>query len=264
MLKLALPLAPQAAASAAPYMVWLAVLSILYGAVLALREQDPKRLIAYSSLSHMGYIVLGIFSFQQAALHGAMLQMLSHGVAVTGLFLLLGALELRGGTADRLVGALASTAPRLAVVLMLFVLTSLALPLTSGFTAEFLVLFGAFSRGIAVWRADGSTVLLTAAVLASTAMVLGAAYMLRFARSIVFDKRGDPLAIGDLTGREISALAAPLLLIAWIGVAPAGLTTKAQSAVSQLAAIPTSHQTGPNMPRAIMPVIARTEDAHGQ
>ena len=176
---------------AAPCTVCLAVATILYGAVLALREEDYKRLVAYSSLSHMGYIVLGLFSLQQIAIHGAMLQMLSHGLAVTGLFLLLGMLEQRCGPAYRQAAALAAAAPRLAVLVMLFVLTSVALPLTSGFAAEFMILLGAFTQGLAAWRADAGAVLLIAAVLASSGMVLGAAYMLRFARAILFDRRDD-------------------------------------------------------------------------
>ena len=100
-LKLALPLAPDVAVAAGPAMAALAVTSLLYGAVLALREEDYKKLIAYSSLSHMGYVVLGLFSLREVAIHGALLQMLSHGVAVAGLFALLGMLEQRLGPSYR-------------------------------------------------------------------------------------------------------------------------------------------------------------------
>ena len=167
-------------------MAVLAVTSLLYGAVLALREEDYKKLIAYSSLSHMGYVVLGLFSLREIAIHGALLQMLSHGVAVAGLFALLGTLEQRLGPSYRHATALSTAAPRFAVWLMLFVLTTVALPLTSGFTAEFLILFGAFSQGLAAWQAHAGTLLLIVALLAVTGMVLGATYMLRFARAILF------------------------------------------------------------------------------
>ena len=143
-LKLALPLAPDVAVAGATAMSVLAVTSLLYGAVLALREEDYKKLIAYSSLSHMGYVVLGLFSLREIAIHGALLQMLSHGVAVAGLFALLGTLEQRLGPSYRHATALSTAAPRFAIWLMLFALTTVALPLTSGFTAEFLILFGAF------------------------------------------------------------------------------------------------------------------------
>ena len=90
LLKLALPLAPDAAAQLAPYLVALAVINIVYGALLALREKSYKKLVAYASLSHMGYIVLGIFSFEYASIQGSMLQMLSHAMVTAGLFLILG------------------------------------------------------------------------------------------------------------------------------------------------------------------------------
>ena len=167
-------------------MTVLAVTSLLYGAVLALREEDYKKLIAYSSLSHMGYVVLGLFTLRETAIHGALLQMLSHGVAVAGLFALLGMLEQRLGPSYRHATALSTAAPRLAVWSMLFVLTTVALPLTSGFTAEFLILFGAFARGLAAWQAHAGALPLIAALLAMTGMVLGATYMLRFARAILF------------------------------------------------------------------------------
>lgn len=235
-LKLALPLCPEVAAYAAPYLVALAAVSIVYGAVLALREADFKRLVAFSSLSHMGYIVLGIFSMQQTSLHGSLLQILSHGLAAAGLFLLLGMLEQRAGAAYRQSSALAILAPRLAVVMMLFILTSVALPLTSGFTAEFLVLLGTFQQGYAAWSAGEGALRLAAAVLASAGMVLGAAYMLRFARVIVFGHAGGRPPMSDLNLREGSAFAPLLLLILWLGVWPFPWMTKVESAVTQLSA----------------------------
>jgi NADH-quinone oxidoreductase subunit M len=257
-IKLALPLCPDVAPVAAPAMVLLAVASILYGAVLALRQQDLKMLIAYSSLSHMGFIVLGVFSFQHTALHGAMFQMLSHGVAVAGLFLLLGLLEQRAGAGYLQMSALASRAPRLAVLTMLFVLTSLALPLTSGFTAEFLILLGAFTEGLAAWQADAGALRLTAALLAATAVVLGAGYMLRFARMLVFGTPGGA-RLPDLNPREAVAFAPLLLLVLWIGIWPAPLMTKVQNAVSHLA----SFSVGP-APAQTTPQIAVGKDAHGK
>jgi NADH-quinone oxidoreductase subunit M len=234
-LRLAVPLCPDAAHDFAPAMAALAVASILYGAVLALRQRNFRRLVAYASLSHMGYIVLGIFAFEATAVHGALFQIVSHGLAVAGLFLLLGLLEQRCGPAYLELEALATHAPRFAVVLMLFVLASLGLPLTSGFTAEFLVLLGATTGGVAAWQAGSGTTLLVAAVLASTGVVLGATYMLRFARVLVFGDAAKPLApLPDLRLREGLALAPLLLLILWIGVAPGGLMAKVEGAVAQV------------------------------
>ena len=234
LLKLAIPLAPAVSSDAAPFVILLAVISILYGAVLALRQEDFKKLIAYSSLSHMGYIVLGVFSFQQAAVHGALFQMLSHGAAVVGLFLVLSLLEQRVGASYQGLTALSTLAPRLAVTLMLFILTSVALPLTSGFTSEFLILFGGFQQGLGAWQAGLSPLTLIAVLLASTGMVLGAGYMLRFARVILYGKTGNISTLEDLNPREALAFLPLLLLILWIGIYPAPIMGKVQGAVDQL------------------------------
>ena len=234
LMKLALPLCPNVSVVLAPYLVLWAVGSILYGAVAALRQDDFRKLVAYSSLSHMGYIVLGLFSLQEAALHGALLQMLSHGVAVAGLFLVLGLLEERLGGSSRELTALATHGPRLAVVLMLFILTSVALPLTSGFTSEFLILFGAFQKALAAWRAGSGALALVAVLLATSGMVLGAGYLLRFARAILFGPARSGSRVRDLKPREALAFVPLLLLIVWIGVFPAPFMAKAQSAVTQL------------------------------
>jgi NADH-quinone oxidoreductase subunit M len=234
LLKLAIPLAPEVSAAAAPYVILLAVISILYGAVLALRQEDFKKLIAYSSLSHMGYIVVGIFSFQQASVHGALFQMLSHGAAVVGLFLVLSLLEQRVGLSYKKLTALSTLAPRLAITLMLFILTSVALPLTSGFTSEFLILFGGFQQGFGAWQAGLSPLTLVAVLLACCGMVLGAGYMLRFARAILYGKVSGTDKIQDLNPREALAFLPLLLLIIWIGVYPAPIMGKVQGAVDQL------------------------------
>jgi len=261
-LKLAIPLAPDVAISAAPAMAALAVASLLYGAVLALRERDYKRLVAYSSLSHMGYVVLGLFAFQQTAIHGALLQMLSHGVAVTGLFLLIGRLETQRLSPHDQVTGLAASAPRCAVLIMLFVLTTVALPLTSGFTAEFLILLGAFLQGLLdVARGSGS-LMLVIAVLASSGMVLGATYMLRFARAAVFGgDTGQQTPVRDLRLGEMAPIALLVLVVLWLGVAPAALMQKVQrlaSAISELAVAAAPAQ-GP--PRA---ALAANRGEHGR
>ena len=243
-LKLAIPLAPDVALAAGPAMAALAVVSILYGAVLAFREQDYKRLVAYSSLSHMGYVVLGFFAFQQASIHGSLLQMLSHGVAAAGLFLLIGRLEADRAAPQARVMGLAESAPRFAVLIMLFVLTTVALPLTSGFTAEFLILLGAFTQGLAALAHGSGSLMLVVAILASTGMVLGATYMLRFARALVFGgDTGEHNYVGDLRLAQMVPFAALLIVVLGVGIAPAALMKKVQdiaSGVSGLAVAATS------------------------
>jgi NADH-quinone oxidoreductase subunit M len=235
-LRLALPLAPDGAAAFASLFVGLAAVSIFYGAVLALRQRHYKLLVAYASLSHMGYIVLGTFSLQSTGLHGAMVQILSHGVTVAGLFLLLGLLEQRRGTAWLQVHGLATRAPVFAVVLMLFVLASLALPLTSGFAAEFMVLLGAFASGLARWQAGQGGGVLLATLVAATGVVIGATYMLRFARSLLFDDSALPERLApDLRPRELLALAPLLLLVFWIGLRPGTWMERAEGTIAGLA-----------------------------
>jgi NADH-quinone oxidoreductase subunit M len=234
LLKLALPLCPEVAVVMAPYLTALAVASIVYGAVIALRQEDFRRLVAYSSLSHMGYIVLGIFSLQQTALHGALFQILSHGVVVAGIFLILSLLEQRMGASYLQANALATSAPRLAVVLMLFILASVALPLTSGFTSEFMILFGAFQHGMAVWTSGAAPVQLVAALVAATGMVLGAGYMLRFARTILFGTAPDDAVLRDLNLREAAVFLPLVMLILWVGVWPNPIMAKVQPAVARL------------------------------
>jgi NADH-quinone oxidoreductase subunit M len=178
-----------------------------------------------------------VFSFQATALHGALLQILSHGVVVAGMFLMLGLLEQRCGRDGTQTHALASAAPRFAVLLMLFVLASLALPLTSGFTAEFLVLLGAFTQGLAAWRADAGAGLLVLAVLACGGVVLGATIMLRFARAAIFGSAataGPDARLRDLGARETLALLPLLAVVLCVGVAPAAWMAKVEPAVAAL------------------------------
>jgi NADH-quinone oxidoreductase subunit M len=153
---------------------------------------------------------------------------------------MLGLLQQRCGPAYMQVNALATRAPRFAVVLMLFVLASLALPLSSGFTAEFMILLGAFTQGMALAHSHAGISTLVAAMLAATGVVLGATYMLRFARAAVFGDAGAPtaknptMAVPDLGGRELLALVPLLALILLVGVWPAPLMSKVEPAVQQM------------------------------
>lgn len=237
-IRFAVPLCPDVAPQLAPAVMLLAAISIVYGAVLALRQQHYKLLVGYASLSHMGYIVLGLFSLQPTGMHGAMVQVLSHGLTVAGLFLLLGLLEQRRGPQWLQVHGLATRAPRFAVVLMLFVLASLALPLTSGFAAEFMVLLGAFTAGYSHWLDGAGAWMLAAALLAATGVVLGATYMLQFARSLVFDDSSVADRLPDLRARELLALAPLVILIFWIGMRPATWMDKVDAAVAGAARAP--------------------------
>lgn len=269
-LRLALPLCPDVAPLAAPALVLLAVASILYGALLALRQSDPRLLVAYASLSHMGFIVLGVFSFTPTALQGALLQVAAHGLGVAGLFLLLTLLAQRAADAQAPLGALARQAPRLAVLTMLFVLAALALPLSGGFTAEFLILLGAFREGWAAWQAGAGALRLVAAVAATGAVVLAATYMLRLARASIFGHGeggagadpGHRPPVRDLGLREGAALVPLVALLLWFGLWPAPWMALTQPALAPLANFSLSGAARPAAVPSVLPAAAGS--AHGR
>jgi NADH-quinone oxidoreductase subunit M len=167
LLRFCIPLFPQAAQQWAPLIIVLSLIAIVYGAIVALVQPDLKKLVAYSSVSHMGFVTLGLFIFQEQGFHGAMLQMIAHGIITGALFLLVGVIYER--THDRTIakmGGLAGAVPIYAALLGFFVLASLALPGLAGFVGEFLVIIGSFDY----WPFVAAT--------AALAMMLGAAYLL--------------------------------------------------------------------------------------
>ncbi|GCE18815.1 complex I subunit 4 family protein [Dictyobacter kobayashii] len=221
-LRLCIPLFPQAIQTLAPYVNVLAVVGILYCAVLALVQTDIKRLLGYSSISHLGVIMLGLFSFNAQGVTGSVLQMVNHGITTGALFLIAGFLELRTGTRRlREYGGLAGRIPWLAVVMFIAALSSLGLPGLNSFTGEFLSLLGAFRSNV------------TLGVLGTLVVVPAAWYMLRFFISVMW---GTPASEGHVsvalrkgTLRDISLgefwVIIPLIvLIFYIGVQPAFLT----------------------------------------
>jgi len=210
-LRYCIPLFPDAAVQAAPVLVWLAIIAIIYGAIAALAQQDMKRLVAYSSVSHMGFVMLGIFAFQEQAVRGALLQMINHGISTGGLFLCVGMIYERRHT--RLMsefGGLAVNMRRYAALTVTIALSSLALPGLNGFIGEFLVLVGVFQKKI-LW-----------AVLAGTGVILSAIYLLVMVQKTFFGPLDKPAnrELRDLCAREVLTLL-PLILIAfWIGLYP--------------------------------------------
>lgn len=212
-LRFALPLFPVAAAAAFPWIGALAVVGIVYGAMVAFPQPDMKRLVAYSSVSHMGFVLLGLFAFNSVGLSGGVLQMVSHGLATGGLFLLVGFIYARTHTrriADY--GGLWAVVPVFASLLLVVVLGSIGLPGTSGFVGEFLILLGSF-------RASPGF-----AAVATTGVVLGAVYLLTMYKHVIFGPRRGVAAAEspppDLLLREVLAVAPIALLILWIGVYP--------------------------------------------
>jgi NADH-quinone oxidoreductase subunit M len=209
-LRFSLPLLPEASKAMTPVMMTLSVIGIIYGAVICLAQTDLKRLIAYSSVSHMGFVTLGIFALNSQGLEGGILQMLNHGVVTGALFLSVGIVYDRTHTrkiADY--GGLASTMPIYAAFFMVFTLASIGLPATNGFIGEFLILLGGFTANK------------LAGVLASTGIIIGAWYMLWLYQRIFFmDINQKVIGLPDLDIRESLTLIPMLLLVFWIGVYP--------------------------------------------
>jgi NADH-quinone oxidoreductase subunit M len=214
-LRFSVPMLPQAATMFQPLMFSLGVVAVIYTSLVALAQQDMKKLIAYSSVAHMGVVVIGIFTFNQQGIDGALFQMLSHGIVSAALFLCVGVVYDRIHTREiARYGGLADRMPAYALVFMLFTMASIGLPGTAGFVGEFLVLVGAFR--VNFWLA----------LLGSAGMVLGAAYMLYLYRRIIFGRitRDDLKAILDLSPREMAVFAPLVLLTLWMGIYPSSFT----------------------------------------
>ena len=204
-IRFSLGLFPVASEVFTPLIYTLSVIAIIFTSLIALMQEDMKKLIAYSSVAHMGFVTLGIFTLQQQGIEGSIIQMISHGLVSAALFLTVGVVYDR--MHSRLIstyGGLVSVIPKYSILFMLFALASLGLPGTSGFIGEFLILMGAFKDNFLV------------AVIASIGVILGAAYMLWLYKRVVFGKliNEDLKKILDLNRSEyfiLSCLAAPIL-----------------------------------------------------
>jgi NADH-quinone oxidoreductase subunit M len=210
LLRFCLPLFPEASVDFAPFAMALGVIGILYGAFLALVQEDMKRLIAYSSISHLGFVVFGIYAWNQEGLHGAMLLMLAHGVTTSAMFAIVGMLEERVGT--RLLprmGGLLSPMPRLGVMLLLFTLSAMGMPGLANFVGEFLVLAGVYqvSAGFAIAGAMG--------------IVASAIYLLWMYQRVMLGEVSRGHAWADLDRRETLSLGILAITVLWFGLYPA-------------------------------------------
>jgi NADH-quinone oxidoreductase subunit M len=233
-IKLGFPLFPQAASAAVEWVMLVAVISIIYGACLALVQTDIKKIIAYSSISHLGYVMLGLASLDLIGIQGAIIQMVSHGLTAAGLFLMVGMIYERCHTRELAAyGGLAKILPVYSVFFMILTLAAIGLPTTSGFTGEFLVLLGAFN---AAWplHVAGNSVPLVMAGLAVTGVVLGAMYMLWFAQRFLYGAVKVPHApVVDLNARERAILATLVVAVFWLGLFPQEALRKTEVAARQ-------------------------------
>jgi NADH-quinone oxidoreductase subunit M len=223
--RFSLPMFPLASEYFTPMMFALSAIAVIYTSFVALAQTDMKKLIAYSSIAHMGFVTMGIFAVTSEAVQGAMIQMLSHGLVSAGLFLIVGVVYDRLHTRDiDRYGGLAERMPAYAFVFMCLMLASVGLPGTSGFVGEFLILLGTFR------------VSTLECFLAATALFLGAMYMLYLYRRVIFGTitREDLRGMLDLSPREKMVFAPLLILVLWMGVYPSSFLTPIRASVENI------------------------------
>ncbi len=210
--RFAMPMFPDALPTFIPFLAFLSVVGIIYGSLVAMMQDDIKKLVAYSSVAHLGFVMLGVFAMNLQGLAGGMIQMINHGISTGALFLIVGFLYERRHT--RLItefGGVATKMPIFATIFMIVTFSSIGLPGTNGFVGEFLALMGAFQSGLR-WYA----------VFATTGVILAAVYMLWVYQRVMFGKVTNPENenLKDLSAREIAIMLPLLLFIFWIGIAP--------------------------------------------
>lgn len=226
-LRFSVPMLPEASAMFAPLIFALSVIAVIYTSLVALAQEDMKKLIAYSSVAHMGVVTIGIFTFNVQGIEGALFQMLSHGVVSAALFLCVGVIYDRMHTREiSRYGGLADRMPGYALVFMVFTMGTVGLPGLSGFVGEFLVIVG--SLQVSFWLA----------LLGGTGMILGAAYSLYLYRRVIFGRitRDDLRNILDMSPREWAVFAPLIVLTIWMGVYPSSFTDFFEVTVQHMSA----------------------------
>jgi NADH-quinone oxidoreductase subunit M len=223
LLRFILPLFPQSAHDFATVGMVLGLVGILYGAAMAFAQTDLKRLVAYTSVSHMGFVMLGVFAWNERALQGAVMQMLCHGVSTGALFVLVGDLQDRIGTREMgRMGGLWATVPRMGGVALFFALASMGLPGLGNFVAEFLVLLGTYSVSVPIMAA------------AAGGMILSVVYAIWIIQRVFHGPNEHGWKIPDLSARETLIFAAMILVIVWLGVYPQPVIDTARPAIEVL------------------------------
>jgi NADH-quinone oxidoreductase subunit M len=233
MMRFCLPLFPKASEDAAPYVAALAIIGIIYGALVALVQPNLKKLVAYSSVSHLGFVVLGIFSFNAIGMQGAIYQMLAHGISTGALFLLVGMLYDRRHTFEiSQYGGLATPMPRLSAFFLFAVLSSLGLPMLNGFIGEYLILLGTYTSHFGHSSGNGWKY----AAWAASGVILSACYLLWSYQRVFY---GDVTVeknkmLPDASERERFILATMCAVILWMGIGSAFLTKRTAEATNTI------------------------------
>lgn len=232
------------------FFIILAIIGIIYGALVAMVQPDVKRLVAYSSVSHMGFVMLGMFSFTEQGMQGAIYQMLNHGVSTGALFLLVGMIYERRHT--RMIsefGGLSKPMPWFATFLVITSLSSVGLPLLNGFVGEFLIMLG-------MWNADTAFTVgrpWVATMLAGTGVIWAAVYMLWMLQRVLFGPVTNEknLRLTDLNAREIGLLLPLLLLMLYMGAYPRPFLERSRASVEQVRSRVLTHETQGSFPAAV-------------
>jgi len=226
--RFAIPLFPEAAHKFAPVIATLAVIGIIYAALVAMVQEDVKKLVAYSSVAHLGFVMLGVFAFNVEGITGGMLQMINHGISTGALFLIVGFIYERRHT--RLItdfGGLSKQMPIFATVFMIVTFSSVGLPGTNGFVGEFLILLGAFESQLRWWT-----------IIATSGVILSAVYMLWVFQRVMFGELDNPKnqKLLDLNAREITIMVPLIVLIFFMGLYPKPFIDKMDPAIQKLVA----------------------------
>jgi NADH-quinone oxidoreductase subunit M len=223
LLRFVIPLFPEAARAFTPVAMVLGVVGILYGAVLAYAQTDVKRLVAYTSVSHLGFVLLGIFAWNELALQGAVMEMICHGISTGGLFILAGGLQHRLHTRELArMGGLWATAPRMGGAAIFFAMASLGLPGLGNFVAEFLVLAGSFQVAP----------VLTA--VATVGLVIATVYSLRLVQHTFYGPNAEGRRVPDLSARDMVVVVAMMAVLMWLGLYPQAVLDTANPALTRV------------------------------
>ena len=226
-IRFSLPILPEATQAFVPWVVWLSIIGIIYGALVAMAQRDWKRLVAYSSVSHMGMVMLGMFALTPVGITGSIVQQINHGISTGGLFLLVGVVYERRHTREiSEYGGLSKIMPAYAAVFLVMTMSSIGLPTLNGFIGEILILQGIFVVN-KVWAA-----------FAATGIVLGAAYMLWLYQRTMFGTVNNPKneGLSDLSLREFATFTPLLILAVWIGLYPKPFIDRLDTSVDRVMA----------------------------
>jgi NADH-quinone oxidoreductase subunit M len=256
--RFAMPLFPDATAKFTPLIATLSVIGIIYAALVAMVQEDVKKLVAYSSVAHLGFVMLGVFALTQQGVAGGMLQMINHGVSTGALFLIVGFIYERRHT--RMIvdfGGLAKQMPIFATIFMIVTFSSVGLPGTNGFVGEFLVLIGSYQS--LKWYT----------IVATSGVILSAVYMLWMFQRVMFGELTNPKnkELKDLNAREIAVMAPLILMIFVLGLYPKPLLDTMAPSIDKMIAVTKGKQqvvAAPAMPAAVVPAAQTMPLPEGQ